>query len=43
LITWEQTGLIEAEAADETGGVGFLEIETLFDDASMFYRAKASE
>ena len=43
LITWEQTGQIEAEAADETGGVGFLEIETLFDDASMFYRAKASE
>ena len=43
LIAWEQTGQIEAEAADETGGVGFLEIETLFDDASMFYRAKASE
>jgi hypothetical protein len=43
LITWEQTGQIEAEAADETGGVGFLEIETLFDDASMFYRAKAIE
>jgi hypothetical protein len=43
LITWEQTGQIEVEATDETGGVGFLEIETLFDDASMFYRAKASE
>jgi hypothetical protein len=43
LIIWDQTGQIEAEAADETGGVGFLEIESLFDDASMFYRAKATE
>lgn len=43
LLIWEQAGQIEVEATDETGGVGFLEIETLFDDASMFYRAKASE
>ena len=43
LITWEQVGQIKAEALDVTDGVGFLEIKTLFDDSSMFYRAEEAE